>query len=721
MAEFDDAREQLAAARAAQGAARDELGAARAALRRAEAAATQARRSLPPDDPAHRELAAATAAAAADVERAGGRLGAARERVAGTIEAFAALNDPRRELPRLPDAFPILLFPIRLETRFRTDLERPQLWVRIFPDTCLIDTFEAQLAEVELESARRYWRGIWRAGGIEADERAAWRGLVESHGSGRAGWIVDAYRPGNEPDRPSKADPADVILVVSLEAALPAPEAAAVAAFWRAVWHAAGVAADVDVARGALQAAVGAARAAELEALTEPYNLDDEPPGGLSRSAVAGSVAFVVLPPVAVKDRPWSQAPRVELLPDRFVLVAEQGEERVELLGRPVPSPLIVGPDPFADPADALGPDGEDLAVPDELAWMVDFDRAVDDGLGFRLDLSPAQAARGFERLTVLGVRMSADADAGAGELEALLRSHHHGRSGLSLLSQGTPTNNTADDGSGFSRGDDADESFDDRRDAPLFGIETDRRLKRDGQSLAELLGISPETLSAVHNAGGSDQLEARAMQAALWPATLGYFLDTMMEPLISDEDVAHARWFFTEHVRGRGAAPALRIGAQPYGILPTTAFSQIAWLQPRGPIGVAGANVRGQPAGFGAIAGRAPFLLRLHAVLERVSADWAQMASAVPAVAHGGDAHATLLGILGLHPASAEFRYRYAQSLEHLFNHLNLLGFGGALMAPSAARSSMFPRWRCWRTSATTASSARPCSTSTSSGAPAR
>ena len=682
MAEFDDARTQLDAARAAQASQRDTLIAARSALRRAEAAATAARRKLPADDPALERLDAEAEAGAAAVKQEAAGLRAARDRVAAAIKTFAVFNDPRRELPRLPDDFPILLFPIRLETRFRTDLERPQLWVRIFPDSCLVDTFEPALADVELDSARRYWRGIWRAGGIEADERGAWRGLVEAHGSGRAGWIVDTYRPANEAARPIKATPGDIVLVVSLETALAVPEAVAVAAFWRAVWRADGAAAAVDAARVVLASAVGAARAAELEALTQPYNLDDEPAGARSRTAVTSSVAFVILPPPAAKDQPWSQAPRVELLPDRFVLTAEAGEERIELLGRPIPSPLIVGPDPFADPEDALAPDGENLAVPDELRWMVDFDRAVDDGLGFRVDLSPAQAARGFERLTVLGVRMCQNAAGGANELEGLLRAHHRGRSGLSLLAQGTPTNNTEDGGSGFTRADDPDESFDDRRAAPLFEPQSDRRLKRDGQWLAELLGIAPGTLSDVHNAGGSDQLEARAMQTALWPATLGYFLDTMMEPVIADEDVANARWFFTEYVSGRGAAPALRIGMQPYGILPTTAFSQIDWLSPRGPIGVVGGTLAGPFAGAprGTV-GRASFLLRLHTVLQRISGDWAAMAAEVPAVGRGDDAHATLLGILGLHPTSAEFQYRYAQSLEHLFNHLKLVGFGEALM----------------------------------------
>ena len=61
----------------------------------------------------------------------------------------------------------------------------------------------------------------------------------------------------------------------------------------------------------------------------------------------------------------------------------------VEHLGRPVPSPLVVGPDPFAPPDEQLHQEDGALVVPDELLWMADFDRAVADGLGFKVDLSP--------------------------------------------------------------------------------------------------------------------------------------------------------------------------------------------------------------------------------------------------------------------------------------------------------------------------------------------
>ncbi len=135
----------------------------------------------------------------------------------------------------------------------------------------------------------------------------------------------------------------------------------------------------------------------------------------------------------------------------------------------PVASPLYVGPDPSADPNAGIHPDGENLVVPDELSWLVDFDRAVDAGMALAIDLNPEVARAGFDRLLVLGIQLGLGDQDGKTALEELLYHHEVGRSGLSLVPQGTPAHNTTGSGAGYTRLDDADQSFDDRRSAPLF------------------------------------------------------------------------------------------------------------------------------------------------------------------------------------------------------------------------------------------------------------
>ena len=265
---------------------------------------------------------------------------------------------------------------------------------------------------------------------------------------------------------------------------------------------------------------------------------------------------------------------------------------------------------------------------------------------------------------------MEADAGAGADRLEALLRDHRDGDAGLAIMRHGTPTNATGGGNTAFTRGEDADATFAAVHAAePAFTPEQDPFARRDGQWLADWLGLDPELLQRVPGAGGTDQIEARAMNAALWPATLGAFLDAMLvtpgdppQPLVPDALVARLRAFFALFVSGRGALPAIRIGAQPYGILATTAFSRMTFPPPRGPV------THVPPPD--------PFLTGLHRVLMRMQRDWSGLAAQAAHMGSGEDPHRLLLRVLGLEAASLEFDQRDADTREL---HHNLLSFLGA------------------------------------------
>ena len=668
-------------------ASRDDLGRARERLDAAQASAAQARqrqrrlaiqlqtlaRSVDGDDPvgaAHRERLRGQVREA-EHQLAGARsdLASAQERLADAGKGFARFDDPRGNVGRLGDESPFVLFPVRLETRFVTSQHatgpRSHLLVRIYPDDCSIDTFEELLSAAELSNTQRYWQNIWRAGGIEADERAAWRELVTAHGSGRAGYLADTYRPVDVGQRPTKVAASDEILVVVTESPPAVAEATAIAAYWSAVWAAVDDAAVRQAARTTLDGAVGAARAAQLVADYAPANLADRQASPKTTHDVAVSTVFLVLPPDPVtKQAAWSQAPRVRPFPERLVVLGYRaGHPPLQAIGEPVTLPLYLGPDPSADPSSAIHPDGGDLFVPDELRWLVDFDAALAAGMAVSVALTPEQARTGFDRLLVLGVQMAAGPGDGVAVLEELLRQHQRGRSGLSLVPQGTPTHNTTGTGTGYTKLDDADQSFDDRTRLPLFTPTPDAWEKRDGQWVAEALGVDPGLMATVHGSDGRDQMQARAMQRALWPATLGYWMDKMMAPVFGDTTVERSRWFFTRYVRGAGAVPALRMGGQPYGILPTTAFSRIRWLNPG--------------RGAGRVDPELGFLARLHRLLIRLGQDWTTMSGAAAQVGSGADAHQTLLDIIGLHPSSVEYHARYAERIDEMFNVQNLWGAG--------------------------------------------
>lgn len=582
---------------------------------------------------------------------------------------FNEFVDPRRTLRKLPDRDPILLFPLRLETRFKEGVRgQPQLWVRVYPDQCLADTFEASLTEKEIANAQAFWSSVWRAGGVEAEEQAAWRDLAASHGAGRAGWIVKHYTPLNPADKRDKVSSSDVLLVISATGPMP-PKTAE---FWTDVWRAGGTDAVIVARRPALEADVGAPAAAAIIENFRPFNLSDPPVVPQTRAGTNVTVLAVQFTPVAEMDarrNSWSQAPRVKLLPEQLLLTAYRGTAiEHEIAGAPIQTPLIAGPDPGAPPADQLGPDGEDLKIPEDIRWMFDFEKALEVGMAFRFDLTPQQAQAGFDRIVVLGVRVSDTAAQGRKNLEALLEGHLYSRSGLELLPQGTPTNNTEKGGTTFNVHGDPTSAFAAFfKDQPLYTAASDPLLRSDGQWFAETLGIGQALAERIPNANGRDQIEARAMHLALWPGTLGYMMRTMLAPVFSENVIDQTRDFFTRYVSGRGWIPALRIGAQPYGVLPVTDFARINWLDRETPGALA----------FFRSDGWLNYLRGLVAVLRKIEKDWDGKLADVSFVGkEGGDPHQILLDVLDLHPASVEFYPLKADSPAHQFYVLALLSF---------------------------------------------
>jgi hypothetical protein len=604
----------------------------------------------------------------ATLRREHARLDAA---LADTLTTFVPLTDPRKQAGELDGGLPILLMPVRIETRFqRLADDRRELWVRVYPDECMVHTFEPSLSDAEVRQVRTYFAELWRAGDLETQRRSAWRNLAASHGTGRALWIVSQYRPLNEADQPQR-NPDTVILAIVTDAPLAAAEAAAADAFWTAVWRAGDDGAAAAQAKEDLIQAVGEERAETIGTDYRPFNLADPPPAGVSRAAAQVIVATLRFPTedeTSTKRRAWSRAPHVAILPDRFVLQGYvDGALSLNELGAAIPSPLVVGPDPQAPQQDQIRQEGDDIVVGPQMRWMVDFEEAVRVGMGFRVPLDESAFQRGFDQLMVLGVRLESDEEDGRKRFEELLDNHHRGRAGLSLIPQGTPTNNTEDGGSGYSGRDDPDLGFDLVKSGGFVPNAAAHWFERaDGQWLADWLGVSSELFRLVHHADRSDVSDAQAMNVALWPATLGYTMDTMLSSVFDDAAVGFTRNFFTQFVSGRGMTPALRIGPQPYGILPAVAYSRMSFAGrfPEGPIGLPGDFAQG--------------LTKLHEILMGAHAKWGELLARVAQVGKSGDPHQILLDVLGLHPTSVEHYTRLAQSLEQVINSMALHGFAG-------------------------------------------
>src|SRR5215211_4707551 len=132
------------------------------------------------------------------------RVAQAQQTLAGTVDALkqagdrAARADTRlneaivavlgrgleADVARLSAQYPIVMLPVRIETRFKPHDDTPHLWVRIYPDEIVADFHEPELTEQELEAGKTFWKAAWDP----THEADAWRAIVSLAMSQRAAW-----------------------------------------------------------------------------------------------------------------------------------------------------------------------------------------------------------------------------------------------------------------------------------------------------------------------------------------------------------------------------------------------------------------------------------------------------------------------------------------------------------------------------------------------------
>lgn len=440
---------------------------------------------------------------------------------------------------------PVVMLPVHLETRFTEPNAQGEcdLQIRVYPDDVHVDTHERGLTRAERDAGQAFWERLWWA--VHDVPTSALEATLENRGESDVLADVD---------------------LASLPEAAPDRHDAVRTRAWRR-----------------LVERFDERRAGWVKRATKPPQGDDLLVGPIPAADI-DAVDFGTLG----DDQPtfpgsWTRPPRARLLPDRWVAIVDLGSERRTISGDAIREPLAVGPSPDPEAQSDSRPNVR--SAPD---WLSDFQAAKDVGMGLETTLSHTDATDGVESILVVGVKSSMTADESASALADLFDAHHYA-DGLEFLEPGTPTNNLDNASAGDSQYDSLD-------------VECGSSLARagtDGAKAARLLGVDPDQLgdgSSEHvfghvpGAGNTSQTDARQFNQALWSATWGYYAPHMLAPnaaVDTDENLDYAtftswvdsyRDHFADYVRAQGPLPTLRVGDQPYGVLPATTVDATHW-----------------------------------------------------------------------------------------------------------------------------------------------
>lgn len=420
-------------------------------------------------------------------ERRGTLVGTVRNRfgdVRTLSDAILAAFSPEDAVTSLSAQHPVLMLPVRIETRFFD--AGSTLKVRVFPDQVHVTAHDPALTSDEVDSLTWYWTTRWADPDPATDRgralaETAWEGLTSRFRAGRAAFLVRAYPPGN----------------------------------------------------------LGSG--------------DPEP----------------TWPELPRRAGAWSAVGRASLLPDRWCVIGlrSAGEGRhtqiFRVWGSAVPDALAASPDP--DPGAPAAPGG----LPDDpdLAWLHNAVEAERLGMLVTVrqaDLvAGARLADGVDRLVVLGVDWTLDPHQAADAVEAHLAAHAY-EGHLAFVPQGSPTNSTGTTRSPYT----TDPAV--ARQVLAPHTQPPAADGSAGALTAAALGLPGPTLLQIAGADLREQAWQGALLEATWAAIGGYYLTEMLDPVADDPSIeASLRHHVATYLRAGGPLPTLRVGAQPYGILP--------------------------------------------------------------------------------------------------------------------------------------------------------
>jgi hypothetical protein len=449
----------------------------------------------------------------------------------------------------------------------------------------------------------------------------------------------------------------DDIHVDTHETELTADELASGTAYWRAVWGAGPNQARLDNAWATLLTQLKPTRAAwSVRALrpSVPRPAEETPTGQSQPEPPLASVGM--------RPSTFSRPAQTKLLPDRWRIIGlnNHGIELFYVEGAPIPDTLDVS---FAPPPPAAerGASSPDAGLPfhEGSRWLANLDAAIAVGMAVRVPLTGPDFRVG--QLFVLGTSNSVSPSKSAERLQSAFLAHQY-TNGLAFLPPGSPTNNTAKTRSAWQSAPPIPSPSDLESARAAYDVAS----KQNAALAARALGIKGEDVLSVAPEGLADQQsDVTNLQQFLWPALGGKALSWIytrlngtwtknIDFLFAEALQDHANQF----VRSRGILPVMRVGNQPYGILPALLLDELVLSPP--------------VITDGALSPLIPWLRTLRSY-------WLTSVGPSLPVPEGGDPDSTLVDILKRLPVSGDIKVR--PETDPLFNKIS--GDQLALAAP--------------------------------------
>ncbi len=193
---------------------------------------------------------------------------------------------------------------------------------------------------------------------------------------------------------------------------------------------------------------------------------------------------------------------------------------------------------------------------------------ALKAGMALVLEDLPDMEIR---RLIVLGARGTLDPDETATELARLLDAQHYTR-GIGFLPSGTPTNSLPGSRAGYSTRPELADVLPIERRRFLIGMRPTPLSQAgddtDAARLALALGIDASTFGYVQGADSTNYLAERDLLALLATATRRRLV-RQLDGILDQSQLDNVFDFGVSLVSPTGHLPILRVGSQPYGVVP--------------------------------------------------------------------------------------------------------------------------------------------------------